>query len=1018
MRNPVYGPGAMAATFRHQPPSVGPAWIDRPRVTRRLDRRFEVDVLTMVAPAGYGKTTALGLALAANQQQDLGIDIWLQCGPRDVDAEVLADGLLVSAGHPAGLSGRSPTAATVADILLAAAPESVCLVLDDVHVLTPGSGGATLVGDLVTELPANAHLVLSGRTLPPLRLARLRTHGRVDEVDRDDLAYDDEEVDRAAPDRVGRDVELSRWPALAAMAGRRPTTDSVDFLLEEVIAGLEPSRRGWLTALSLVRTVDDELAAAATGAGTGAAELVGSLPLVQRTANDAFQLHDLWRDALLRAPIGAEAASAVRRVADQLRRRGRLLDAAEVSAAADDVAGLEEALLGIASQPIAVQRAADLRHAVVLARAGLGDHALTTVLEAYSGVLDDERASAEAFEAAAAAAGASGDDRLAGFALGYAANLRGVVDPFTFAPALLDRAATLAARGDPGGRRLHTRLLSHMARAEGRPEDAAEGLRGAFDAAADPADRVRYGFAMCDLGRPEEVSGQEGEVGPPEPEAVALAGAFWLRGDLSPEVAMELGRGLAVAADDRQVPHVQISVDGVFAIVAGSAGDAALAREFADRAARLVERTASAYVRTFAALADATCLLVEHGEDAARERVAEMLELVPVAPWPYRSYLYALPFIYLLAPEARPALDACRFGPSLTTAQEAGRALVALREHDDPARAAALPWHRPTLLRAHVLPPHLGLLAAAAAAAGEGAVGDVLSQLPSPRENLVGATTLGHQATANWARRRVEDLPVRPSYDLAVAVLGPLTLTRGSTPVTDETWLRRARVRQLFAYLLLHGRVSRRRAVEDLWPELSPEKAMQNLRVNLNHLQGVLQPHRRPEDRPWFLRADPDHLALVTAGLSSDAARFEAGCTEARRLDESARGSLALERYDAAVGLYQGDWFEDGPLEDWVQVERVRLRSLAVGAQCRLGELLLARGEPEEAAAWAATALRHEPLLERAHRLFVRGLAGQGNLPAARSALGELLARLADERLAPERDTALLADSLLQDAPA
>jgi ATP/maltotriose-dependent transcriptional regulator MalT len=68
----------VADTFRFTPPAVRPSWIDRPRLTRLLDRRFEVDVLVVAAPAGYGKTSALGLAVAANEDQHLGADLWFQ----------------------------------------------------------------------------------------------------------------------------------------------------------------------------------------------------------------------------------------------------------------------------------------------------------------------------------------------------------------------------------------------------------------------------------------------------------------------------------------------------------------------------------------------------------------------------------------------------------------------------------------------------------------------------------------------------------------------------------------------------------------------------------------------------------------------------------------------------------------------------------------------------------------------------------------------------------------------------
>ena len=1003
----------MADTFRLLPPAVRSEWIERPRVVQVLDRRFELDVLTVVAPAGYGKTTALAQALAANDDQARGLDVWLQCSPADGDADVLGAALLVATGLPEPGAGFVGSAGRVADAVLRLAPQPVCLVLDDLHLLDPDSDGMALLDELVGCLPTNGHLLLSGRTRPPLRTARLRAGGRAEEVVADDLAFDDEEVDRVLPG-VG-DPTVVRWPAMATLLGGGRDGDTVDFLLEEVVTALDEERVAVLAALAHVRTVDDDLARAASKGEYDAAELLGQLPLVHRTAVGTFQMHDLWREAFAAAHRGPAVSRALGRIAEHRQAEKLHLEAAELFAAAGDPDGVGRAAEALAIRPLMFATVGDLRQMAALASSTIPDRPITAVLRASVAMTGDERASAAAFEDAADAARAAGDVRVEAIALTNAANMHGVVNPYGFPAWLADRAGDLAEAGDPLGAALSATLRALAARAESDPERAVELLRApAGNGVGVP--RVQYAFAMCDLGRPEEVAASDDTEDAGAAGGQYLAQAIWLRGDLPPEVALEVGRSLAEPGDHRQVAHVQISTNGVLSLVAVAADDPAEARRFADRAASWTGQTGSRYVQSFIALADAATVLVEErgeaGEAAAAERLARMLDLVPVEPWPYRAYLYALPLLYLLAPRVRAPIDGCRFGSALTAAQRAGQALVALRERDDPGPAQELPWHRPNLLRAHVPPPFLGELAASAAAAGHGAVSEVLAQLPSPRENLQTATLLGHVPTASWAQARVAQLPARPDYDLHVEALGSLTMTRGGTLITDEAWSRRERVRQLLAYLLLHRRAGRRRAAEDLWPDLALDRALQNLRVNLSHLQRVLQPSREAEAPAWFVRAEADLLEVAPAGFEVDTEVFERACLDARRLDEQAKGSLAIAGYRVAAALYRGDYLQDWPDAEWAAPERVRLRALATGAICRLGELVLARGEPEEATAWATAVLRHEPLLERGHRLFVRGLAGQGNRPASVEAVRDLIRRLEAERLQPEPETVRLAESL------
>ena len=81
--------------------------------------------------------------------------------------------------------------------------------------------------------------------------------------------------------------------------------------------------------------------------------------------------------------------------------------------------------------------------------------------------------------------------------------------------------------------------------------------------------------------------------------------------------------------------------------------------------------------------------------------------------------------------------------------------------------------------------------------------------------------------------------------------------------------------RDLLQFLVDRRSISRRRVAEAVWPDLDAIAAADNLRVNLNHLQRVLQPDRLPEEAPWFIRAADDRLVLhPSAELRVDADDF------------------------------------------------------------------------------------------------------------------------------------------------
>ncbi len=316
-----------------------PDEVVRESLLDRLDRRWQVAVTTVVAPGGFGKSTLLGQMLRRRPSERLGVDVVLRLGSNDRDASVLA-GRILERLHADADPGRPEHAAgVVAGAIAGLAPVRICIGLDDCHLLTESSSATDLVRRLLDELPANANLLLVGRSLPPLSVARHRAADRVIEIDADDLAFTDGELRRLAASHgmQGADLaDIGGWPALtrlAIVAGHRA---AADYLWEELVASLDPEQR---EALAVLTMVGGAVPADLTELGLDrpiAAESLTTLPLVSEQLDGAIRPHDLWWDVLDRLAdpdrLRVLAGGVIRLLAE----RERIDDAIDLAARVGD----------------------------------------------------------------------------------------------------------------------------------------------------------------------------------------------------------------------------------------------------------------------------------------------------------------------------------------------------------------------------------------------------------------------------------------------------------------------------------------------------------------------------------------------------------------------------------------------------------------------------------------------------------------------------------------------------------
>ena len=585
-------------------PHVPPRHVSRPRLLAMLDAAEPGRLVLVTAPAGYGKTLLLAEWVAAQPDRVA----WVSLDDDDTTAHRFWSAVLASmatcAAVPEGsaLHGLAAPHAGNADpsflhdlvAAIDALPVPVALVLDDVHELTAPAPVRALAA-LVRERPPALRLVLSGRTDPPVSIARRRLAGELCEIRAHDLAFSTGEAAAllagadvaAAPEHVRLLVQQTDgWaaglrlaalslrntsdagPFLADLVGNSKATS--DYLVGEILSRLAPDACDLLRAVSVCDQLTAGLAARLSGrpdAGEVLAELEQDTSLVLSSGEGriSYRIHPLLRSHL-RADLGRRRPELVGRL------HGR---AADWFAAHDQAA---PALLHarVARDPARVTALLE-RHVIALVAAG--DH---TVVRDAIGFL-------------------TGNDARDGSATG---------DPFVVLIEALLAAETGAA----------TEVERHLARADAgwptAPEPALTALRTLV--------RSRSAGMAGDPARMARVAAELDAVGPrADPELVAMGRLDSALTELvsgRADGARLLAEDVLADARDHEHGYLAARALAVLAAIAAAEGDYGRTALLGDLAHEEISRggwqaTAGAglvtAVRAYAALLDvrpARCL--------------------------------------------------------------------------------------------------------------------------------------------------------------------------------------------------------------------------------------------------------------------------------------------------------------------------------------------------------------------------------------------------------------------------
>jgi DNA-binding SARP family transcriptional activator len=1010
-----------------------------------------------VGGPGLGKTTLLAQAIAENKLASRGTDLWIGIDRHDGDADRLARVVAravaaapsasasTSAGGPDDATATSTTApdpAHVADALWQHSPVETCLVLDDVHLLKPGSTGATWLADLVAMLPANGHVVLAGRSDPPVPLARHHAEGNVLCLLEDALRFDDRELAEFAGQRG---VALDRfdctggWPAMAELAASVERNVTGTYLWEEVLEPLGDHRRRVLAVLCDLRRADDRLASAAVGAPVELAQALAGVPLVARDRDGWYIPHALWRMAPKLALDPAESLVVRRRAVHDLAGRGRFEaafdlvestglwdEAAPVLRAACLASELPSRLLGrwLASCPEPVR-------ASPAGRLAAGLHAASATPDrsrpALQSAVDLLRAADDA------------DGELT--AIAQLGRMAWWWQDLTILFELSPRIYELHIGGRPqatGLMKLGFALASDLA---GDDASVLHHLDAVAPDTLDPTSQVLSGWfrgavelytghADRALALAADLAGRD--IDPAMRYIVDTLDlmARWVQGEV--DHVLDHTPGVIAAARTSGIAYTfSLGVHSA-SVVSSYVGDVATARDYLAEARASAPSPAPGRGRmsVHTAIATAALLLAEGDEPAAVAVLEEAMAGQGLDRGADRRWWrQALALSYVLLPASRAHWDAAGLRGHLSVTRDLAAAVVQCRAGESEAVLRALQVPDLSVVRASLPVRFAAELSVGLTAVGRHEGRQLLDILGPPGRAAVRLLAGGRGVQVKRVRQAkalLAAVPAPPPQVTHLGVLGPLELRRGvgssssgassavpavpavpaaCSPIDDPD-MHRLRVQSLLAFLIGHRRTTRASVCAALWPDLDERSAANNLGVNLNRLLRLLEPWRTTGEPSFYVRVDGPGLQLVTGEhLRIDIDAFDEHLALARKAETEGMPSIALDHDLAAVALYRDELYVDLPEAPWFALDREHYRTRFVRAAVRAGQLLLSRGDLDQAHAVAQRALAADRWAEDAYGVLVGGALARGDRSGARRLLQHCLATLRELGAKPSSAT-------------
>ena len=319
-------------------PTRRPDTLQRSHLLRVLDHDYNSKIISVTAPAGFGKSTLVSDWIDLRNHTAA----WFSITEGDNEEEIFLSYILASFhsvdelfgqdSQPLLLSDQSEANQIITELIKECIKyeKDILLVLEDYHnVISPEIH--IMVEFLIRHKPDNLHIIIVSRTDPPLPLHNYRAKNRLKEIRVSDLSFSDDEayaffnrlsgLNLTSEQVIKLNNRTEGWISGLQMAALSLKTiedkdefiDSftgnnqyvMDFLVEEVLSGQPEQVSRFLLESSILDRFNKSLCEHVTGLENSSEILMGLekenmfiIPLDHR--REWYRYHHLFNDLLLK----------------------------------------------------------------------------------------------------------------------------------------------------------------------------------------------------------------------------------------------------------------------------------------------------------------------------------------------------------------------------------------------------------------------------------------------------------------------------------------------------------------------------------------------------------------------------------------------------------------------------------------------------------------------------------------------------------------------------------------------
>lgn len=218
-----------------------------------------------------------------------------------------------------------------------------------------------------------------------------------------------------------------------------------------------------------------------------------------------------------------------------------------------------------------------------------------------------------------------------------------------------------------------------------------------------------------------------------------------------------------------------------------------------------------------------------------------------------------------------------------------------------------------------------------------------------------------------------------------ITTLGTFSVTQNLSCILPKEWQRKKALK-LFKYFLVAfpKEVIADQLLEIFWPHLPLKEAKHNLAVHLTYIRKVLNPSG-PRCDESFIEGGSDRFRLKLREQDHfDVIAFLNYYQKSKDSLKEQNWKLAIQSFKEIQKLYQGEFLESDPYEEWILTCREELQQKYLSVLEQIACYYESQKEFQEALTYYRLYLKTQPIQEKIVCAVIRCLAALGDLASVK----------------------------------